>query len=626
MGRHINWRTMTCQPLEKGYTRGMKASLWALIFAVVVGASAKAQQPALPKSTNAPSTNSTITPKLTRSQKVVVLETHGYDTFSWDVKPNPNGDYDVVPSPLNLLGLPELRAKAAKGDIAAQCVLGRKYGLGDGVPQDYAESLKWYRKAADQGDAQAQDAVGFIFEYGNGVSQDYVESAKWYRKAADQGDPRAQYNLGVCYSYGQGVPQDYAEAVKWWRKAAEQGMPGAQCNLGFSYFKGRGVPQDYAEALKWYRKAAAQGDAVAENNLGGCYANGNGVPQDYVEAVNWFRKAADQGDAQAQDFLGFSYEYGNGVPQNSAEAVKWYRKAAAQEDAFAQNNLGGCYADGTGVLRDYVQAYKWINLASAQGVNSANQFLPFLELRMTPEQIAEGQRLAREFRPSQTAEQIASLPRLWTRDASPRESGTGFFITQDGFLLTAAHVVNGANQIRLVTSAGLLTVRLVKLDAANDLALLKADGQFSPLPIASSRAVKLGSTAATVGFPNTGMQGFAPKLAKGEIASLTGPQDDPRYFQVSVPLQPGNSGGALVDERGNVVGIVSAKLDAATALATTGALPENVNYAIKSSFLLSFLESAPEVSAKLKEANAKDRKFEDVVQSAQKAAVLVLVY
>ncbi|HZL35230.1 MAG TPA: trypsin-like peptidase domain-containing protein, partial [Tepidisphaeraceae bacterium] len=117
-----------------------------------------------------------------------------------------------------------------------------------------------------------------------------------------------------------------------------------------------------------------------------------------------------------------------------------------------------------------------------------------------------------------------------------------------------------------------------------------------------------------------------PKLAKGEIASLSGAGDDPRYFQISVPVQPGNSGGALVDERGNVIGIVSAKLDAAVALTASGALPENVNYAVKSSLLLSFLESVPDVAAKLKEPVMADRKFEEVVRSAQDAAVLVLVY
>jgi len=84
--------------------------------------------------------------------------------------------------------------------------------------------------------------------------------------------------------------------------------------------------------------------------------------------------------------------------------------------------------------------------------------------------------------------------------------------------------------------------------------------------------------------------------------------------------------GLWPDDRGNVIGIVSAKLDASVALAASGALPENVNYAVKSSLLLSFLESAPDVSAKLKEPVTVDRKFEDIVKSAQDAAVLVLVY
>ena len=94
-----------------------------------------------------------------------------------------------------------------------------------------------------------------------------------------------------------------------------------------------------------------------------------------------------------------------------------------------------------------------------------------------------------------------------------------------------------------------------------------------------------------------------------------------------MPVQPGNSGGALVDERGNVVGVLAAKLSARAALATSGVMPENVNYAVKSSFLLRFLESDPILSAKLsKRPNTKDRRFEDVVKDAQQAAALVVVY
>ena len=212
-------------------------------------------------------------------------------------------------------------------------------------------------------------------------------------------------------------------------------------------------------------------------------------------------------------------------------------------------------------------------------------------------------------------------------EASPTSSGTGFFITADGFLVTNAHVVRDAARVRVVASTGAVEARVVKVDSANDLALLKTEVTSHPLAVAPSRTALMGSTVATIGFPNTTLQGLAPKMAKGEIAALTGVRDDPRCFQISVPVQPGNSGGALLDERGNVIGVVSAKLSASAALATSGALPENVNYAVKSSFLLSFLESMPEVSAKLREPHIeKAHRFEDVVSEAQKASALVLVY
>jgi S1-C subfamily serine protease len=307
------------------------------------------------------------------------------------------------------------------------------------------------------------------------------------------------------------------------------------------------------------------------------------------------------------------------------EAVKWYRKAAEQNDAPAQYLLGRSYAEGQGVPKDYVEAYRWCLLASAKGYEDAKSVVSWLEDRMTREQIAEGQRLARNFEPREmpTGGESSAEGIALTR---PQSSGTGFFITDDGYLITNEHVAGSGAPMGLVTEAGVVSARVVRLDAANDLALLKVEGKFAALPVVSSRTMRLGSTVATVGFPNIGLQGFAPKLAKGEIAALSGAQDDPRYFQISVPVQPGNSGGALVDERGNVVGVISAKLSAAAAVVTSGALPENVNYAVKSSFLLSFLESVPDVSAKLKEPGSKESNFEDVVKSAGKGAALVLVY
>ncbi len=518
------------------------------------------------------------------------------------------------------------RKAAAQDYAAAQCSLGICYANGQGVANDYVEAVKWYRKAAEQNYAGAQNNLGLCYAEGKGVTKDYAEAVKWYRKAADRNDAAAQYNLGTCYAHGQGVGKNEVEAVNWYRKAAEQNDAAAQCGLGLCYAHGQGVEKDEAEAVNWYRKAAEQNCAVAQNNLGLCYAEGKGVTKDYAEAVKWYRKAAEQNDAAGQTSLGGCYYEGKGVGQDYTEAVKWYQKAAEQNHAAAQYNLGLCYEKGEGVAKDRVEAYKWWLLGALQDVGRAKRGVIILEALMSREQIAEGRKLAQDFKPREVFSAGGDVSHAGIRQTGSESTGTGFFITEDGYLVTNEHLAGKGVQVRLVTKTGYLSARVVKTDVANDLALLKAEGKFTPLPVVSSRTVKMGSTVATVGFPNVSLQGFALKPAKGDIAALSGAQDDPRYFQISVPVQPGNSGGALVDERGNVVGVVAAKLNVAAAVATSGALPENVNYAVKSSLLLSFLESVPEVAAKLKEPNTKERKFEDVVKSAEQAAVLVLVY
>jgi TPR repeat protein len=513
------------------------------------------------------------------------------------------------------------------------------------VEKNLTEAIKWFRKAAERNYAPAQGSLGYCYAQGEGVPKDEVEAVKWTRKAAEQNLANAQYNLGVSYRDGTGVRMDPVEAVKWFRKAAEQNEAVAQRELGNFYLNGRVVRANSSEAVKWFRKAAEQNFSDAQNDLGICYTLGQGVPKDHVEAVKWFRKAAEQNYKEAQVNLGLSYHRGLGVPKDDGEAVKWFGKAAEQDDAGAQAELGLYYAQGQGVPKDEIEAYKWFLLAAAKGNEGATKNAKIAERRMTHYEIMQGQKLARDFRPHQIAPTAVDGSAVGGLQAKPMGTGTGFFITDDGYLITNQHVTGNATHVRLVTTSGSISAKIVKVDAANDLALLKAEGKlptaeefldgksetlvrgkFEALPVAASRGVNLGTTVVTVGFPNIGLQGFAPKYARGEIASLSGPQDDPRFFQISVPLQPGNSGGALVEEHGNVIGIVSAKLSASATLSATGELPENVNYAIKSSFLLGFLESVPEVASSLKEPNAANMQSPEVVEKVKRATVIVVVY
>ena len=97
---------------------------------------------------------------------------------------------------------------------------------GQGVPQDYAEAVQWYRKAAEQGVAKAQFNLGLMYDNGLGVTQDYARAGKWYRKAAEQGYATAQFNLGLMYENGEGVPQDYVHAHMWYDLVASRFPPG----------------------------------------------------------------------------------------------------------------------------------------------------------------------------------------------------------------------------------------------------------------------------------------------------------------------------------------------------------------------------------------------------------------
>jgi len=494
--------------------------------------------------------------------------------------------------------------------------------------QDYAKARERFEELLKQTPGGDKNPVGELIEFK--IYMTLLLEGKESRAQAMMeqfsftGDTPALYYAHAAWEFKHNNPEKAAD----WGDSAEKIYSPSLNNVFADAFYDLGwlaAPSSLNHASS---SSADQSNVQAETALGYCYATGQGVAKEDTEAAKWYREAAEQNFAQAELNLGNCYANGQGVAKDDAEAVKWYRKAAEQGFAQAQISLALSYALGQGVAKDYVESYKWTLLAANQGDKDAKETMPTLESNMSREQIAEGQKMARNFKPRLAPSASAGPDTSSTGIAPtrPESSGTGFFITEDGYLITNEHVAGSEAQVHLVTREGLISAKVVKVDAANDLALLKAEGKFAALPVSASRTMKLGNTVATVGFPNIGMQEFAPKVARREIGSLSRPQADDRYFQISVPVQPGNSGGALVDKRGNVVGVLSAMLSMKAALATSGAFPQNVSYAVKSSFLLGFLESVPEIAAKLKEPNTKDMKFDDVVEQAKEATALVLVY
>ena len=189
---------------------------------------------------------------------------------------------------------------------------------------------------------------------------------------------------------------DFATALREWKTLAEQGDASAQFNLGLMYRNGEGVPQDDKIAVKWYKLAAEQGLASAQTSLGWMYDKGKGLTQNNKTAAKWYKLAAEQGDAKSQFNLGVMYQKGRGVTQNDKTAVKWYRLAAEQGVGDAQGNLGVMYAFGDGVLKDYIYAHMWGDIAATNGNELGEKLRDTFEKKMTPAQIAEAQKLARE--------------------------------------------------------------------------------------------------------------------------------------------------------------------------------------------------------------------------------------
>jgi S1-C subfamily serine protease len=164
-----------------------------------------------------------------------------------------------------------------------------------------------------------------------------------------------------------------------------------------------------------------------------------------------------------------------------------------------------------------------------------------------------------------------------------------------GRILTNLHVVRGCSGVLARNADGRAArTRTLRGDPGRDLALLEAPTDFGPpLVFRDSPPVLRGESVVTYGFPLTSLLSTGPTLTTGTVSALTGLRDTPLHYTISAPVQPGNSGGPLLDARGHVIGVVVAKLNAAeVARATGGDIPQNVNFAIKGGEALAFLAEA----------------------------------
>ncbi len=273
---------------------------------------------------------------------------------------------------------------------------------------DYALAAKEWMPLAEKGDAKAQGQLARLYYGGLGLDKDRTLAVDWARKAAEQGDATGQNLLGVLYDQGGGgLTENKKLSVFWFRKAADQGLIKAQTNLGIAYWNGEGVAEDREIAREWFQKAADRGDDEGQFRLGIYYVN-LGI-RDFVKGIYWYRKAAEQSHPIALQYLAQNYEF-SVTKQRLLEA---YGNEEADE-------LGDWASISEATPRDLVVAYALYRLSVKAGNKDAGTDLFELSSTLTPEQRAEGEALAAEWKTGQP------LPETSKTGSAPRVvDGTG---------------------------------------------------------------------------------------------------------------------------------------------------------------------------------------------------------
>jgi len=374
--------------------------------------------------------------------------------------------------------------------------------------------------------------------------------------ATDMFEQRA---LGWDFNEGKGVEKDYQKAACWFKKAALQGDIPSQRKLGYMYTQGKGVEKDYDKAIVWLKKAALQGDKKATGSVGHLYKN---KKKDYQKAIYWYNKAILLNHAGAATQLGHMHRDGWGFKKDINKAIKWYKRAAEQGNHHGQRNLGLQYLKGQGVDQDNDKAYYWFNKAALQGNKKAVKDI--LKMR-NKGHIPKKRSKEVDYTLSKSSD---SKLELTPKSSSgflkgcKGSTGTGFVVSQSGYVATAQHVVRTKNDCKcdIITVDG-VKATVVLEDKESDTALIKVNKNYKNFASITDRPVKWMDPIYVFGWPNIAGLSFNDiDGTEGIVKGLKGETD--YHFRISNDIQPGSSGGPIVNrDDGRVVGIVSSSFD-----------------------------------------------------------------
>ena len=440
--------------------------------------------------------------------------------------------------------------------------------------------------------------VGVIFLFAKQSSDDSREQARKQQEllALAESNPQPQFFIDLAEMALADDQQ--TKAMEYLHRAADLGSAKAAFRVAQMY-------HEHADDSHWFEfmlRSAELGGEVAMREVAVAFKGGRGTLKNIGKSTHWLLRSAEAGNAESMTQVALAYIEGFGLAENPMEGLAWLYVAE-----FKQNDTAA------GLIKN-----------AESKLNNALILMAQDRAKVVIDLIKEGCRTSDSSisgsSPMPSPGQVApSKPKHESKG-----SGSGAIVSSSGHIVTAAHVIKGCTYLEVVTPTGTHPATILSVDDANDVALLKVEQAFEAyIQVGRSSEVRLGQTVSTIGFPNIGIQGHSPKVTQGMISGENGIQNDIRMWQISVPIQPGNSGGPLLDEEGRLVGVVVASLSL-RAIQITGSVPQNVNYAIKGAYLEPLLNFHKiSVAAKTTTALAS---FQDMIAGAQKASVLILVY
>jgi S1-C subfamily serine protease len=485
------------------------------------------------------------------------------------------------------------------------------------LPSKNQRAFAALKKRFDEGDQDAQFELGQYLEAGRGTAKDAKKASELFADCLLRKDPRGALALGGQYERGSdGLEPNRPTSIAFYMLG--QYLGGGSANLDNIYRTAQ--PRDVMQGfwfgrilLKEYKAgkvSAPQLSAAGIRRL---------VNAQYVRADG--SSSRNDGDQELQDGM-VLLSGGDEKKPNLAGAYGKFTQAAASGQGDALYCLGVFHENGLAVARNRSAAYVFYALAATisgedymkssqksldsvcrTDENHAAYLAALNDLRagkLRPERATSiaalkdvGEEVALTGAPAAAVGKI-EFPDIFDpstgRQLKQAGTGSGLVFSSEGYLFTNHHVVKQgkAFTLKLAGAGPMRRARLVAFDESFDLAILQIEdwkgisetGQ--PVPSLAKNATHAGPGARvfTVGYPVPDFLNFSPKYTSGDLSSLT--SNRPGRMQVSCPIQPGNSGGALVGEDGQVLGVISALFNVDVFYANVpGALPQGINWAIR---------------------------------------------